>query len=185
VPKAFRKGKVLPLAFYPSELLTQECAEVEGFGTKELRDLARDMTLTMYLCGGVGLAAPQVGKLIRMVVCDWSENRDTPTVMVNPKVVDESEEQVRLEEACLSIPGGKVHVYRPARVTITHQSVKGAIIKEDLDGWPARIAQHEIDHLDGQTMLDKVSRLERRFALSTLDKIRKREKAPKKRKKRR
>ena len=143
------------------------------------------MTLTMYLCGGVGLAAPQVGKLIRMVVCDWSENRDTPTVMVNPKVVDESEEQVRLEEACLSIPGGKVHVYRPARVTITHQSVKGAIIKEDLDGWPARIAQHEIDHLDGQTMLDKVSRLERRFALSTLDKIRKREKAPKKRKKRR
>lgn len=179
VPKGYRKGKVLPLVFYPDERLTQGCAEVEAFD-KELAELARDMTLTMYLCGGVGLAAPQVGQLKRLVVCDWSEKRDTPTVMVNPEVVAASEQSVRLEEACLSIPGGKVHVYRPEHVTVRYQDIKGKSRDEALTGWPARIAQHEIDHLDGQLMLDKVSRLERRFALRTLGRIKKREAAPKK-----
>jgi peptide deformylase len=170
VPEAYREGNVLPLVLYPDPRLSTECAPVEKFD-KELIVLVRDMALTMYLLGGVGLAASQVGKMKRLLVCDWGEKNGQLQVMINPVIVAESDECVELSEACLSIPGGKVHLVRPKTVTVRFQDIKGKSHDMGLTDWPARIVQHEMDHLDGKLMLDLASRLERRIALKKLGKI--------------
>jgi len=179
VPAAYRKGDVLPLTFYPSETLMKSCAAVDKFG-RELRSLVEDMALTMYLCGGVGLAAPQVGKLVRVIVCDWGEKRGDLQALINPIVIASSTSKVRLREGCLSVPGALVHLERPEHVTVRCQDLRGEWRDLPLAGWPAHIIQHEIDHLDGKGMLDSLSQLERRFAVKGLEKMRRRETATKK-----
>lgn len=179
VPQAYRDARVLPLVFFSDERLKAPCLQADP-GASAIRELVSNMALTMYLCGGVGLAAPQVGVSLRVFVCDWGQQRGQLKAFINPSIVASSAFMARMPEACLSIPGARLHIERPAHVTIRHQDFDGRWTDTALTEWPARIVQHEMDHLDGKLMIDMVSPLERRLAVRGLAKMRKRETAPKK-----
>ena len=182
-----QKGQVRPLVFYPRERLRQPCADSVHFslhGTKEIRELARDMAFTMGICGGVTLASPQVDLSnlagsqirlpVRMFVVDWSADRGHPITVINPDVHWMSDEVTREVEACLSLPGAKVRLKRPAQIRVSFHDERGnRHVGKELEGMAARLFLHGMDHLDGQLMLDhsSVGRLERRQALKKLDRM--------------
>jgi peptide deformylase len=116
---------------------------------------------------GVGLAATQLGVLHRVLV--YRVNVEDPVVaLVNPQLQWVSEELEIAEEGCLSLPGVHVDVERPARVRVSAQDVSGEAIEIEAEGLPARVIQHEIDHLDGILILDRVSREERKEAMRAM-----------------
>ncbi|GHD99097.1 N-formylmethionyl-tRNA deformylase [Defluviimonas sp. 20V17] len=141
---------LLPIVTWPDPRLTRRCAPVPAVDT-DLRRLAQDMLETMYDAPGRGLAGPQVGAMLRLFVMDasWKDGRPAPRIVVNPSVVAASDDQVAMDEACLSIPGVSARVTRPARVRLRWTAIDGAARDEWFDGPAARIVQHEYDHLDG------------------------------------
>ncbi len=122
--------------------------------TKEVYDLIKDMFFTMY-CDekGVGLAAPQVGEGIRIIVIDVTAKRESPMVFINPKISKKEGEDTQVEE-CLSVPGTKVPVKRATTVVVSFANERGNELKIQAQGLLARVIQHEIDHLDGKLILD-------------------------------
>lgn len=135
---------------YPTETLLQTSKRVEDFDAS-LASLADAMVETMYANNGVGLAAPQVGRNIRMIVVDPSSGhkKDSLLVLVNPVVMWRSKDESTQVEGCLSIPGMTRAIPRPSAVTIVYQTLTGAAHETTFVGPTARIIQHEIDHLDG------------------------------------
>ena len=115
-----------------------------------------DMLRAMYAAPGRGLAAPQVGVLRRLFVMDatWKEGAPAPEVCINPELVWTSAETIAMEEACLSVPGRPRTLRRPARVRMVWTDAQGNRAEHALEGARARIAQHELDHLDGVLILD-------------------------------
>ena len=132
--------------------------------TDEIRTLAADMLEVMYDEPGIGLAAPQVGEAVRLVVVDteWREENAerSPLVLVNPVIVA-SEGQVTWNEGCLSVPEFEAEVERFARVKLQARDLDGREILIDAEGLQAVCFQHEIDHLDGVLFIDRISRLKR------------------------
>lgn len=124
--------------------------------TKEIQQLALDMLETMYVALGVGLAAPQIGKNIRMVVTDWSEDKTLPMVWVNPVLTPVGKNLVCGLEGCLSVPGKEGMVNRYQKLKVTALNLEGKKISITLDEFPARVLQHEVDHLDGILYTDKI-----------------------------
>lgn len=183
------KGQVLPLVFYPSTTLSEACrpVPVEVIKTSLFKKLSDDMVFTMYMCGGVGLAAPQAGLNHRMFVLDWSESRDHPVTCINPEVVELGSELARENEACLSMPGVRVVVSRPTSAVVSFFDVTGHRVTVTLEGWAARIFLHELDHLDGKMMFEhpSVHSIERRQALKKSQRIMRGEKPQKQQPKRR
>lgn len=118
-----------------------------------IRKILEDMVETMYKEEGVGLAAPQVGKLRRLVVMDVGQG---PIKMVNPEILDRSEEEVEDVEGCLSLPGFNGTVIRPEKVTLRYTDEWGEDHEVEAEGLFARCACHEIDHLDGVLFRDRV-----------------------------
>jgi peptide deformylase len=171
LPESVKGGQALELVLHPDERLKQTCAPVEKFGS-ELRDLLQDMGYTMYLCGGVGLASPQVGQLQRMFVADWSGNKGKLIQVVNPEVLEVSPKFGQEIEGCLSFPAVRVPVERPAAIRAHWWNERGQEVDLWLDGWAARIFLHELDHLEGVTYLDRVAPFTRRMALKKLGKVR-------------
>ncbi len=150
--------------------LTQRCAEIEEI-TPEIRALAARMLDDMYLAHGCGLAAPQVGELVRLVVidCDYAGENGTknPYVLVNPRIIVADGEERAFEEGCLSFPGISVSVSRPSHVIVEAEDLDGDTLRyEASDNLMAVCLQHEIDHLNGKTMVDYLRPLERMRALS-------------------
>jgi peptide deformylase len=139
--------------------------------TDELRALIDDMFETMYAEDGVGLAAPQVGVGDRIIVIDPRIPEVAPFALVNPVIVEASEERERGEEGCLSIPGLKDIVERSANVVVEGLSADGAPVRLPADGLLARVLQHEVDHLDGVLFIDRVSPLKRRMLLKKWQKV--------------
>jgi peptide deformylase len=139
---------------------------VERFD-EELRVEAQRMDELMQAALGVGLAATQVGVLHRVLVYR-AYPEDPTTVLVNPVLEWVSEEREAAEEGCLSLPGIHVEVERPARVRVRARDTAGAELLVEADGLPARVIQHEIDHLDGVLILDRISREARREAMRAL-----------------
>jgi peptide deformylase len=132
----------------------------------ELRALADDMLETMYDAPGIGLAAPQVGVLQRLVVLDCMKNEnDTPRplIMFNPEIIATSDETNVYEEGCLSIPEQFADVTRPAEVEVRWIDRNGKEVTETFDGLWATCAQHEIDHLDGKLFIDYLKPLRRQM----------------------
>jgi peptide deformylase len=121
--------------------------------TKEIRDLAKCMVETMHEAPGVGLAAPQVGKLIRLIVVDIGEG---PYIVLNPKISKKSGKQT-FTEGCLSIPGVEAPVERASCVTVKGMNIKGKPFELVAEGFLATVFQHETDHLDGHLFVDRVS----------------------------
>jgi peptide deformylase len=139
--------------------------------TDEVRALIADMFDTMYAEDGVGLAAPQVGLGQRVIVIDPREENIAPFALVNPRIVEFGEAVDRAEEGCLSIPGLKEIVERPATVVVEGLDRAGEPVRMAAEGLLARILQHEVDHLDGILFIDRVSPLKRKLLLSKWQKV--------------
>jgi peptide deformylase len=137
-----------------------------------VRTLVADLMDTMYDADGVGLAAPQVGVGLRVIVVDTrEEDGEGPLALVNPSIVEASGDTEKAEEGCLSIPGIADIVERPARVVIDALDPEGRPLRVEADGLRARALQHEVDHLDGVLFLDRLSALKRRLALQKWRKL--------------
>lgn len=148
---------LLPILHYPDPRLHQSATPVTEF-TAELKQLAEDMTETMYAAPGVGLAAPQVNVHQRLIVVDVSEDKNGLMVLVNPQIIAREGEQ-EYEEGCLSVPGVYSKISRAARVRVKAQDLEGAPFEVEADGLLAVCLQHEIDHLDGKVFVDYLSQL--------------------------
>lgn len=166
---------LLPIVQYPDPRLAEKAQPVTEFND-ELKQLAADMAETMYAAPGVGLAAPQIGKLIRMMVVDISEDKNDLRVFVNPVIEPLSDEVVDCEEGCLSLPGVYEKVERPARVLIKAQDLDGKPFEMECDELMSVCVQHETDHLNGIVFVDHLSRLKKSRTIAKLAKLR-REKA--------
>ncbi len=147
---------VLPIVLWPDSGLQVSCASV---GEGDVADLVRDMFDTMYAAPGRGLAAPQVGVSRRVFVMDstWKDGARSPIACIDPVIVSASDEVCEIEEGCLSIPSILVPVVRPVSVVLAYRGLDGTAYREDLTGAAARIAQHELDHLDGMVHFDRVA----------------------------
>ena len=145
---------VLPILKWPDARLTEVCARVD----KPDLTLAADMLETMYDARGRGLAAPQVGVMQRVFVMDpgWKEGEMTPYVCINPEIIATSEEKGHGLEACLSIPGIEAEVLRHREITLRYTDVNGKLREDRLTGAAAICAQHEMDHLDGRVIFDRL-----------------------------
>lgn len=162
---------VLPIVQYPNVALSSRAEPVTEFN-EELKQLAADMTETMYAAPGVGLAANQVGVLKRIVVIDVSEDKSGLKVLVNPSVVEHSDTLKDYEEGCLSLKGLYEHVKRPDHVRVRAQDLDGNPVEFEAEGILAVCVQHEIDHLDGVVFIDHLSRLKKDRACQKLHKLR-------------
>jgi len=140
-----------------------------------VRQLMDDMLETMYAAPGIGLAAPQIGELRRVVVLDIDreDTKTGPLVMANPEIIAASDEDATYEEGCLSLPEHYADVVRPAKVTVRYLDRDGAKQELACEGLLATCVQHEIDHLDGILFVDHISALKRNMILRKLLKTRK------------
>ena len=163
---------VLEVLQFPDPRLKQASAPVTRVDER-LRELARKMLQVMYDEPGIGLAAPQVGEPLRLVVMDtdWTSegNERNPAVLVNPEILSR-EGKITWEEGCLSVPDFATDVERAARVVVTYQDLEGEQVTEDVSGLRAVCFQHEIDHLDGILFIDRISRLKRSLYVKRLKK---------------
>lgn len=148
---------IRPILKFGAPELQRESEPVETFD-RELRDLARDMLETMYAAPGIGLAAPQVGVNLRLLVVDISagEEKGNQIILVNPEILEPEGEQ-KGEEGCLSIPGFTAMVSRPQRIRIAGQDTRGNRVELEAGDLLARVLCHEVDHLDGILYLDRIS----------------------------
>jgi len=157
----------------------KKAADPIDLPTPELAALAADMLQTMYEAPGIGLAAPQVGVLRRLIVMDCEKGDDAvprPLVLLNPQVVWSSEDRATYEEGCLSIPDHYGDVERPAEVTVRWMALDGTGQEEHFRGLWATCVQHEIDHLDGKLFIDYLKPLRRQMITRRMEKL-KRERA--------
>ena len=166
---------VLPIVQFPNPTSSTVCTPVTEI-TDEIRTLASDMAQTMYEAPGVGLAAPQVGRTIRLIVLDVSENKDNLITLINPEIIATSDEWICGEEGCLSLPGIWEKVERHAQVTVRYTDLNGQSQTIEADGLLSVCLQHEMDHLDGKVFVDHLSRLKYDRACAKLKKRRLQEK---------
>ena len=152
---------------YPEPVLREPAREVSEF-SDDLAALVERMTRLMDDANGVGLAGNQVGLLRRVLVYRPDREDAEARALVNPTIVERSDELVTDEEGCLSLGPLRVPVERHARVTVAAQDAHGEPVRVDADDLEARILQHEIDHLDGVLIIDRTSPEARREALAAL-----------------
>jgi peptide deformylase len=163
--EARRQLALAQIRQYPDPVLRMEARPVEEFDD-DLRRLVTRMGQLMKEANGVGLAATQVGVLRRVFV--FAPEEDQVATLVNPEIVRRSEELDTEDEGCLSLQGVTVPVERALSVRIEGRDEQGKEVGYDLEGTPARIVQHELDHLDGTLILDRTTPEGRREALSVL-----------------
>lgn len=167
--EARRRLALAQIRQYPDPVLRMQAREVEHFDD-ELEALAERMRALMVDANGVGLAATQVGVLRRLFVFRRTkeEEPEEAVAVVNPRLVAISDERETDEEGCLSLQGVYVPVERAVSVTLEACDVTGSELRLELEGLDARVAQHELDHLDGVLILDRTTPEARRGALATL-----------------
>lgn len=169
---------IRPILIHPDPRLKKLCAPVDGVND-EMRKLAEDMLETMYDAPGIGLAAPQLGILSRLIVLDCIKKEGAapqPMAMFNPEVIWSSDALNTYEEGCLSIPEQYADVERPAEVMVKWIDIDGAACEAKFDALWATCVQHEIDHLDGKLFIDYLKPLKRQMITRKMVKL-KRERA--------
>ncbi len=146
---------------YPDSLLKQVSEPLDAV-TDEIRELAADMAETMYDAPGVGLAAPQIGILKRLIVLDCApgDEENDLIVAVNPEIMEGEGEHFE-EEGCLSVPGYWANVHRKSNVRVRYTDLGGEVVDREVDGLLAVAFQHEIDHLNGTLFVDHLSVLKK------------------------
>jgi peptide deformylase len=165
--------KIYPIVKYGDPILEKPGAPIRKFDA-ELEELVEDMFASMYAAQGVGLAAPQIGKTLRLAVVDVTggKNPEAKIVLANPEIIH-AEGEVREEEGCLSIPGFRGYVMRPQFVTVKAQNAKGEEFEIRGENLLARAFCHEIDHLNGILFLQHLSMLKRDLIRRKIKKLRK------------
>ena len=165
--------KIYPIVKYGDPVLEKSAAIIKTFDA-DLAELAEDMFASMYAAQGVGLAAPQIGRSIRLAVVDVSagKNSEAKIVLINPEIIH-AEGEVREEEGCLSIPSFRGYVVRPQFVTVRAQNLKGESFEIRGENLLARAFCHEIDHLNGILFLQHLSMLKRDLIKRKIKKLRK------------
>ena len=168
---------ILPLVFYDNALLRKKAKPIEQLNEESLK-LARDMTETMIHGNGVGLAAPQIGKLVRLFIIrdefvglDGEYHLGEPEVFINPQLSKPSKETVLMSEGCLSIPGIHADVVRPKSLFVRWQMLDGTWKEEEISGFRARVIMHENDHLNGVLYIDRLDSATRKKADPHLKKV--------------
>ena len=164
--EARRRLALAQIRQYPDPVLRMRAREVEGFDD-DLRRLAQRMIQLMQDANGVGLAGTQVGTLQRLFVFQPDAETE-PRAIVNPVVATRSEEAASDDEGCLSLIGITVPVARNVSLALEGKDENGADVRLELEGHPARVVQHELDHLDGVLIIDRTTPEERRRALGEL-----------------
>jgi len=167
------KRMIRPILIHPDPRLKKHCATVDDLSDAR-RKLAKDMLETMYDAPGIGLAAPQVGVMERLITLDCVKAQGEapePMVMFNPEVLSTSEETNVYEEGCLSIPEQYAEVTRPKEVRVRWIDMDGNPQERDFDGLWATCVQHEIDHLDGKLFIDYLKPLKRQMITRKMVKL--------------
>ena len=151
---------ILNIDVYPASVLkkkTEKILEID----ESLRQLAQDMLETMYEAPGVGLAAPQVGRSISLVVADPGKEDDpSPLILINPEITA-YEGQISITEGCLSVPDYTAEVSRHQKIVVKAYTIDEKEVELSLEDFPAIVLQHELDHLQGILFIDRISRLKR------------------------
>jgi peptide deformylase len=168
---------VLPIIGYGDPVLRKVGEEIEE-NDPQLKEIIKNMWDTMYNANGVGLAAPQVGKSLRLFVVDAStfeeEEPDLANfkkVFINPIILEETGKEWSYNEGCLSIPGIREDVDRKPVITIEYYNEKWELLEETYTGMAARIIQHEYDHIEGKLFTDHLPPLKKKLLKPRLDKI--------------
>ena len=164
----------LPILVAPDPRLKKKAAPVDKVDG-EIRQLMDDMLETMYAAPGIGLAAPQVGALKRVIVVDVPREGEEPSPLriANPEIVEVSDDDAKYEEGCLSLPEQYSEVARPAWIRLRYIDHENEIRELEAEGLLATCIQHEIDHLDGILFVDHISALKRNMILRRLTKAKK------------
>ena len=162
---------ILPILKYGSPELKQVSKPVDVF-TEELEKISKTMIETLYGAPGIGLASPQIGLNIRLVVIDISvgEEPDKLIVICNPEIIS-SEGKQKNDEGCLSIPEFTDSVVRPMKMSVKGHNLKGEEVRYEADGLLARAFSHEIDHLNGVLFIDRLSPLKRGLIKNKIKKL--------------
>ncbi len=161
----------MDIVLSPNPVLN-EVAEPCEPGDKKLRKLAKDMAKAMYKANGCGLAAPQVGVLKRLIVvdCDDEDYGNDPLILVNPVIMERRGDPVENQEGCLSLPGISVPIVRQPWVRVRYFDLDGEEWEIESDGLLGRCLQHEIDHLEGITLLESIDPSLKIRAIATYEK---------------
>ncbi|MBD2713992.1 peptide deformylase [Microvirga sp. STR05] len=179
---------IYPIVAFGDPVLKARAKDIpQDFPAADLKQIVQDMYDTMYHAHGVGLAAPQVGKSIRLFVIDSepmidSEDEETgeplpdaeqgvKRVFINPRMVSETGEEWGFEEGCLSIPGVREMVYRPETIVIRYEDEQRQVHEDTFSGMTARVIQHEYDHLEGVLFTDKISGFKKQLIKGKLTRI--------------
>ena len=169
---------ILPIYLYGSEKLRNVNAEADLQDKEGLTKLIADMKDTLKVADGCGLAAPQVGVNLRVVIVDGSELTDTydylkdfRRVMINPVILEESEETCDFSEGCLSVPGIYAEVTRSSRIKVEYYDENFEKVVEEFARFGCRMVQHELSHLEGNLFVDNVSPIRRKMIARKLQAI--------------
>jgi peptide deformylase len=184
-------GKILDIHTYPDPILTKVASPVTKFD-QELEELCKNMLFTMYHAPGIGLAAPQIGKSLRLFVLDVDYKRETieradgsedfelsefkPMIFINP-IIKSKDGETLYQEGCLSVPGVYEEVKRFEKIVVEYQNLKGEPQTLEADGLLAICLQHENDHLDGIVFIERLSAFKKNFFKKKLTKNKKTSKA--------
>ena len=168
---------ILPIYLYGQPVLRKEAHDIEA-DYPDLKKLIDDMFETMEASDGIGLAAPQIGLDIRVLVINldaladtWPEYKNYRKAMINARIVELSGDTVSREEGCLSLPGIHESVSRQEKLTLTYRDENFAEHTEVFEGYVARVIQHEYDHLDGKMFIDHISPIRKQLIKSKLNNI--------------
>jgi peptide deformylase len=147
--------RTLSLVTYPDRILKRKAGFVANI-TPEIKKLISLMIETMYKNQGIGLAAPQIGVSKQIVIVETAHEKHRPLAFVNPTITKKSRKTLLAEEGCLSLPGVFLNVKRAEHIELICQDLQGKPIKIKAEGLTARIFQHEIDHLQGKLIIDRI-----------------------------
>ncbi|MDR3642214.1 MAG: peptide deformylase [Candidatus Doudnabacteria bacterium] len=149
---------ILPIKIFPDDVLRRPTEPVVFPLSKDLQKLTKDMIETVRAADGIGLAAPQVGRSVKLIIVNLEKSGVPLMALYNPKIVGKGFKKTEIEEGCLSIPQVFGMVKRPQKVTIEAQNAEGKIVKFIDEGWVSRVAQHEIDHINGRLIIDLIKK---------------------------
>lgn len=168
----------LPIYLYGAEILREHAKDADLSAREHLAELVGEMKETLKNADGCGLAAPQVGVSERVVIVDgtavadvYDYLKDFKRTMINPVLLEESQEQCTYSEGCLSVPGIYAEVKRPAKIKVEYYNEDLEKVTEEFDKFACRMIQHEMDHLDGNLFVDRVAPIRRKMISKKLQNI--------------
>ncbi len=169
---------ILPIYLYGADVLRNENKDADLNDKEAILKLLEDMKETLKVADGCGLAAPQVGVNLRIVIVDGRDLSDTYEylhdffcVMINPVVLEESEDTCEYSEGCLSVPGVYAEVTRPSKIKVEYYNENFEKVTEEFDKFGCRMVQHELSHLEGNLFVDNISPIRRKMITRKLQAI--------------